>query len=99
MEKTVRQRTPAAVREEPSLLLVQNHFIIVIIRRTSLAPWEFEFPFPGSLTSAFLPGGEDSAAADARGGAGGALAAPRPRRRGTHAARGTGPNPLYHRDD
>ena len=25
-------------------------------RWTSLAPWEFEFPFPGSLTSTFLAG-------------------------------------------
>ena len=29
-------------------LLVRIHFIIVIIRWTGLAPWEFEFPFPGS---------------------------------------------------
>jgi len=35
-------------------LLVRNHFIILMIRRTDLAPWEFEFPFPGSLTSTFL---------------------------------------------
>ena len=26
-------------------LLVQIHFIIVMIRWTGLAPWEFEFPF------------------------------------------------------
>jgi len=25
-----------------------------MIRWTGLAPWEFEFPFPGSLTSIFL---------------------------------------------
>jgi len=25
-----------------------------MIRWTSLAPWEYEFPFPGSLTSTFL---------------------------------------------
>jgi len=25
-----------------------------MIRGTGLAPWEFEFPFPGSLTSTFL---------------------------------------------
>ena len=31
-------------------LLVRIHFIIVMIRWTGLAPWEFEFPFPGSLT-------------------------------------------------
>ena len=30
------------------------HFIIVMIRWTGLAPWEFEFPFPGSLISTFL---------------------------------------------
>jgi len=37
-------------------LLVRIHFIIVMIRRTGLAPWDFEFPFPGSLTSTFLEG-------------------------------------------
>ena len=35
-------------------LLVRIHFIIVVIRWTGLAPWEFELPFPGSLTSTFL---------------------------------------------
>ena len=35
-------------------LLVRIHFIIVMIRWTGLAPWEFEFNFPGSLTSTFL---------------------------------------------
>ena len=35
-------------------LLVRVHFIIVMIRWTGLAAWEFEFPFPGSLTSTFL---------------------------------------------
>jgi len=35
-------------------LLVRIHFIIVIVRWTGLAPWEFEFPFPGSFTSTFL---------------------------------------------
>ena len=34
--------------------LVRIHFIIVMIRWTGLAPWQFEFPFPGSLTSTFL---------------------------------------------
>ena len=33
-------------------LLVRIHFIIVMVRWTGLAPWEFEFPFSGSLTSA-----------------------------------------------
>jgi len=37
-------------------LLVRIHYIIVIIKWTGLAPWEFEFPFPGSLTSTFLDG-------------------------------------------
>jgi len=35
-------------------LLVRIHFIIVMIRWTGLAPWEFEIPFPGSLKSTFL---------------------------------------------
>ena len=35
-------------------LLVRIHLIIVTIRWTDLEPWEFEFPFPGSLTSTFL---------------------------------------------
>jgi len=35
-------------------LLVRIHLIIVMIRWTGLAPWEFEFPFSGSLTSTFL---------------------------------------------
>ena len=35
-------------------LLVRIHFIIVMIRWTGLAPWEFESPFPGSLTSTVL---------------------------------------------
>jgi len=39
-------------------LLVRNHFIIVMIRWTGLAPCEFELPFPGSLTFTFLGSGE-----------------------------------------
>ena len=35
-------------------LLVRIHFTIVMIGWTGLAPWEFESPFPGSLTSTFL---------------------------------------------
>ena len=34
--------------------IVRIHFIIVMIRWTDLAPWEFEFPVPGSLTSTFI---------------------------------------------
>ena len=32
-------------------LLFLIHFIIVMIRRTGLAPWQLEFPLPGSVTS------------------------------------------------
>ena len=35
-------------------LLVRVHCIIVMIQWTGLAPWEFAFPFPGSLTIALL---------------------------------------------
>ena len=35
-------------------LLVRIHFIIEIIWWTGLAPWDFEFSFPGSLISIFL---------------------------------------------
>ena len=35
-------------------LLVRIHFINVMMRWTGLAPWEFEFPFPGSLTATSL---------------------------------------------
>jgi len=34
-------------------LLVRIHLIILMIRWTGLAPWEFGFTFPGSLTSTF----------------------------------------------
>jgi len=35
-------------------LLFRIHFIIVMISWTGLVPGDFEFPFPGSLTSTFL---------------------------------------------
>ena len=35
-------------------LLVRVYSIIVMIRWTGLAPWEFKLTFPGSLTSSFL---------------------------------------------
>ena len=35
-------------------LLIRFLFLMVMIRWTGLAPWEFEFPFPGSLTFPFL---------------------------------------------
>jgi len=34
--------------------LVRIHFFIEMTWWTSLAPWEFEFPFSGSLISNFL---------------------------------------------
>ena len=34
--------------------LVRIHFIVVMTWWTGLAPWEFEFPFPGSRISTFL---------------------------------------------
>jgi len=37
-------------------LLVRMLFIIVMIRWTGLAPWEFEFQFPCCLISTFLVG-------------------------------------------
>ena len=40
-------------------LLFENHCIIEMIRWTGLAPWHFEFPFPGSLRSTFLVGVQD----------------------------------------
>ena len=44
--------------------LVRIHFIILMIRWTGLAPWEYEFPFPGSLTPTFLePAPQASSAA------------------------------------
>ena len=46
-------------------LLVRIHFIIVVIRWTGLAPWEFEFPFPGSLTSTLGAGAEGGVAVGA----------------------------------
>ena len=42
------------LRPPSNNLLVRVHFIVVMIRWTGLAPWEFEFRFPGSLTSTFL---------------------------------------------
>ena len=47
-------------------LLVRIHFIIVMIRWTGLALWEFEFPFPGSLTSTFLTGRTSTSQSRAR---------------------------------
>ena len=64
-------------------LLVRIYFIAVMIRWTGLAPWEFEFPFPGSLTSTFLTGGQG--AVD---GARHRVGQPRPRARGRRFRRG-----------
>ena len=35
-------------------LLIRVHCIIVMIRWTGFAPWEFKFSFPGSFTCTFL---------------------------------------------
>jgi len=35
-------------------LVVRIHFIIVMVGLTGLAPWEFAFPFPGSLAYTLL---------------------------------------------
>jgi len=57
----IRKRTPLGPYRRPrereffiDNLLVRIHFIIVMISWTGLAPWDFEFPFAGSLTSTFL---------------------------------------------
>ena len=51
-----REHAHAAPERESFIgnVLVRIHFIIVMIMWTGLAPWEFEFPFPGSLTSTSL---------------------------------------------
>jgi hypothetical protein len=36
------------------VLLVRIHYIIIMIKWTGLAPWEFELAFPSSLTSTSL---------------------------------------------
>ena len=54
-------------------LLVRIHFIVVMIGWTGLAPWEFECPFPGSLTSTFLAGDKQAVRAIAGMLAGGGL--------------------------
>ena len=51
------ERASAQVWEKEFMidnLLVRIHFIIVMIRWTGLAPWEFELLFPVSLASTFL---------------------------------------------
>ena len=52
-----RHRCSGLAREEREFSLnplVRIHFIIGLIWWTGLAPWEFEFPFPGSLIYIFL---------------------------------------------
>ena len=50
----MKERNPAERAFVIDNLLVRIHFIIVMIRWTGLAPWEFEFPFSGSLIPTFL---------------------------------------------
>ena len=55
-ERRMRSQGPYGRRESELFidnLLVRIHSVIVMIRWTGLAPWEFEFPFPGSFTSTF----------------------------------------------
>ena len=50
-------KVPAEQRERDLFidnLLVRIHFVVKMNWWTGLAPWVFEFPFPGSLISAFL---------------------------------------------
>ena len=52
-----RSRGPTRSKEREFFidnLLVRIHFIILMIRWNGLAPWSFELPFPGNLTSTFL---------------------------------------------
>ena len=56
------QLKSSAPERETSLLTTYWSIIIVMISWTGLAPWEFEFLFPGSLTSAFLSWQDDYAA-------------------------------------
>ena len=55
-QRKTRQVRPALPEREFFVdnLLVRIHIVFVIIRWTGLAPWDLEFPFPGSLTSTFL---------------------------------------------
>ena len=48
--------------------LVRIHSIIEMIQWTGLAPWDFEFPSPGSLTSTFQEGVKPPRAAPSLGG-------------------------------
>ena len=48
---------PAVITLRERKFFIDNllvRFIIVMIRWTGLAPWEFEFPFPGNRISTFL---------------------------------------------
>ena len=57
VREAARSKTPLALPEREFFidnLLVRIHYIIVTIRWTGLAPWDFEFHFPGSLTFTFL---------------------------------------------
>ena len=54
-------------RERAFFIDNRIHYIIVMIGWTGLAPWEFEFPFPGSLTSTFLEQAANIAGSGRRG--------------------------------
>jgi len=84
-------------------LLVRTHFINVMIRWTGLAPWEFEFHFPGSLTSTFpnrsLPQLLHLDVGDNHVGDSGASALAEARARESSLLTTYWSDPLYHRDD
>ena len=52
------ENSKVEVGREESELFIDNQLVRIhlIIETTGLAPWKFEFPFPGSLTSTFLGG-------------------------------------------
>ena len=56
LEVLLEQRPACDIKREFFIynLQVRIHFIMVMIRWTGLAPWEFAFSFPGSITSTFL---------------------------------------------
>ena len=59
-QRKTRQVLPALPEREFFVdnLLVRIHFVTEMIWLTDLAPWEFEFPFPGGLISTTLPNTE-----------------------------------------
>ena len=65
----------------------------MVVRWTGLAPWEFEFPFPGSLTSTFLQKQEGSHVSYQEGGGG--FRMPPPRGSGVKKGRAAADTPRF----